>query len=104
MRSQESCLWGAGVVHQSGKVVLDKEKIEAVIAQGGELSSGQVLRLRVRQMSDGVALGTREFVNAVFTRHRERFGKKRKDGARPIRALARFGLMASRNLRVRALG
>jgi hypothetical protein len=40
-------------------------------------------------MSDGVALGTREFVNAVFTRHREMFGKKRQHGARPIRVLAK---------------
>ena len=93
-----------GAVHQSGKVVIDREKIKAVIEQGGELSLGEVLRLRVRHMSDGVALGTREFVNEVFTRHREMFGPKRKDGARPIRALARFGLTALRNLRVRALG
>ena len=63
-----------------------------------------MLRLRVRHMSDGVALGTREFVNEVFARHREMFGPKRKDGARPIRALASFGLTALRNLRVRALG
>ena len=95
---------GGGAAHQSGKVVLDREKIKEGIAQGGELSLGQVLRLRVRHMSDGVALGTRGFVNEVFTRHREKFGKKRKDGARPIRALAAFGLMALRNLRVRALG
>ena len=95
---------GGGAVHQRGKVVLDKEKIKEVIAQGGELSLGQVLRLRVRHMSDGVALGTREFVNEVFARHREMFGPKRKDGARPIRALATFGLTALRNLRVRALG
>ena len=95
---------GGGAAHQSGKAVLDKEKIKEVIAQGGELSLGQVLRLRVRHMSDGVALGTREFVNEVFTRHRDMFGPKRKNGARPIRALAAFGLTALRNLRVRALG
>ena len=95
---------GGGAVHQSGKVILDKEKIKAVIEQGGELSLGQVLRLRVRHMSDGVALGTRAFVNEVFTLHREKFGAKRKDGARPIRALASIGLMALRDLRVRALG
>jgi hypothetical protein len=40
----------------------------------------------------------------VFTLHREKFGAKRKDGARPIRALASIGLMALRDLRVRALG
>ena len=95
---------GAGAAHQSGKVILDREKIKEVIAQGGELSLGQVLRLRVRHMSDGVALGSRAFVNEVFTRHRDRFGPKRKDGARPIRALAAIGLNALRDLRVRALG
>jgi len=36
----------------------------------GELSLGQVLRLRVRHMSDGMALGTRAFVEEVFTLHR----------------------------------
>ena len=95
---------GGGAAHQSGKVVLDREKIKEVIAQGGELSLGQVLRLRVRHMSDGVALGTRAFVNEVFALHREKFGPKRKDGARPIRALSSIGLTALRDLRVRALG
>jgi hypothetical protein len=95
---------GGGDTRQSGKAVLDKEKIKAVIEQGGELSLGQVLRLRVRHMSDGVVLGTKEFVNEVFVLHREKFGRKRKDGARPIRALSMIGLTALRDLRVRALG
>ena len=56
---------------------MDREKIKEVIAQGGELSLGQVLRLRVRHMSDGVALGSRAFVHEVFARHRDRFGPKR---------------------------
>ena len=51
-----------------------------------------------------VVLGSQAFVNEVFTPHREKFGAKRKDGARPIRAPASFGLTALRNLRVRALG
>ena len=95
---------GGGSAHQSGKVVIDKEKIKEVIAQGGELSLAEVLRLRVRHMSDGVALGTKAFVDEVFTLHREKFGPKRKDGAGPIRALACIGLTALRDLRVRAFG
>jgi hypothetical protein len=95
---------GGGAAHQSGKVVLDKEKIKEVLAQRGELSLGQVLRLRVRHMSDGVALGTRAFVEEVFVLHREKFASKRKNGARPIRALSSIGLNALRDLRVRALG
>ena len=39
---------GAGAAHQSGKVILDKEKIKEVIEQGGELSLGQVYVTRVR--------------------------------------------------------
>ena len=93
-----------GSANQSGKVLIDKEKIKQVIAQGGELSLAEVLRLRVRHMSDGVAIGTKAFVNEVFTLHREKFGPKRKDGARPIRALSCIGLTALRDLRVRALG
>ena len=95
---------GGGTTQQSGKAVIDKEKIKAVIEQGGELSLGEVLRLRVRHMTDGVVLGSKEFVNEVFELHREKFGAKRKDGARPIRALASIGLNALRDLRVRALG
>jgi len=85
---------GGGAAHQSGKVVMDKEKIKEVLAQGGELSLGQVLRLRVRHMSDGVALGTRAFVEEVFVLYRDKFGPKRKSGARPIRALSSIGLEA----------
>ena len=55
-------------------------------------------------MSDGLALGRRGFVIEVFTRNRDMFGPKRKDGARPSRALKAFGLTALRNLRIRALG
>ena len=93
-----------GSANQSGKVLIDKEKIKEVVAQGGELSLAEVLRLRVRHLSDGVAIGTKAFVNEVFTLHREKFGPKRKDGARPIRALACIGLTALRDLRVRAFG
>ena len=55
-------------------------------------------------MSDGMALGTRAFVEEVFAAHREKFGPRRKDGARPIRALSSIGLNALRDLRVRAFG
>ena len=95
---------GGGSAQQSGKVVLDREKIKEVLEQGGELSLGQVLRLRVRHMSDGMALGTRAFVEEVFTLHRDKFGPRRKNGARPIRVLSSIGLNALRDLRVRALG
>ena len=93
-----------GSTHQSGKVLIDKEKIKQVIAPGGELSLAEVLRLRVRHLIDGVALRTKALVNEVFTLHREKFAPMRKDGARPIWALACIGMTALRDLRGRALG
>ena len=94
---------GAGAGGGSGKVELDPEQIKAVLARGGELSMGQILRLRIRHMSDGVVLGSKGFVNEVFVLHREKFGSKRQSGARVIRGVPLGGLMALRDLRVRAV-
>jgi hypothetical protein len=40
------------------------------------------VRLRVRYFSDGVALGSKEFVESLFEAQRDLFGPKRKRGAR----------------------
>jgi hypothetical protein len=58
------------------------------------------LRCRVRYFSDGVAIGSRVFVNDVFRLHRGNFGPKRQDGARPMRFAAWGGLCAARDLRL----
>jgi REP element-mobilizing transposase RayT len=94
---------GAGVSGRSQKAVLDRETIQAVLKAGGKLSMGQILRLRIRHMTDGVVLGSQGFVNEVFAQHREKFGKNRKDGARPIRGVP-LGLSALRDLRLNAVG
>jgi hypothetical protein len=60
--------------------------------------------VRVRHLTDGVVSGSKEFVNEVFVRHREKFGARRKDGARPIRGVPLPGLNALRDLRVRTFG
>ncbi len=93
-----------GSANRSDKVVLEPEAIRAELARGGELGLGQVLRLRVRHMTDGVILGSKEFVNEMFIRHRDRFGARRKDGARPIRGVPIPGISVMRDLRVNAIG
>ncbi|MBM3882084.1 MAG: hypothetical protein FJ387_20580 [Verrucomicrobia bacterium] len=94
-----------GVSGSSGKVVMSREQIRRVLQKGGELSVGEVLRLRIRHMTDGMVLGSKGFVDEVWLAHRERFGAKRRSGARPIRgggkALAE--LRALRDLRVAAI-
>ncbi len=93
-----------GSANRSDKVVLDPEAIKAELARGGELGLGQVLRLRVRHLTDGVILGSKEFVNEMFIRHRDRFGARRKDGARPIRGVPLPEISVMRDLRVNAIG
>ena len=44
-----------------------------------------MLRCRVRYFTDGAVIGSRVFVNEAFAAARERFGSKRKDGARKLR-------------------
>ncbi|MCB1129853.1 MAG: hypothetical protein KDN05_01915 [Verrucomicrobiae bacterium] len=51
----------------------------------GELSTGRMLRCRVRYFTDGAVIGSRSFVNEAFANARERFGGRRKDGARRLR-------------------
>ncbi len=57
---------------------------------------------RGRRGGDGVAMGSRGFVEGVFTECREHFGEKRKDGARAIRE-SDAGIFSLRALRVRAV-
>jgi putative transposase len=64
------------------------------------LPLSEYLRLRVRYFADGAVLGTRGFVNEVFGVMKDRFGPKRKDGARRLRGL-QSDLYSIRALRIR---
>ncbi len=60
---------------------------EAVKAfnQGKTLSRWQLLRCRVRYFSDGVVIGSRDYVNEFFELKRPYFGSNRKSGARKMK-------------------
>ncbi len=64
-----------------------RKDVEKVLAKGGKLSVGEALRCKVRYFSDGMTFGSRDFVNNVFKDARERFGEKRKSGARPLKGV-----------------
>jgi putative transposase len=73
------------------KVVRKGIKKSAAIAEltrlerGQDVALGKILRCRVRYFTDGAVIGSRTFVNEVFEHSRQRFGSKRKDGARKMR-------------------
>ncbi len=73
----------SGQPHRRGFAESD---VETVVAQGGTLPVRKILRQTgVRYFCDGAVLGTAEFVNAVFEREQNRFGRKRTTGARRMR-------------------
>ena len=67
---------------------IPREKALEVLARGGKLSEADYLRCKVRYFSDGAVIGGKAFVDEMFAALRQRFGPKRKDGARPLRGLA----------------
>jgi len=85
---------------------ISKEKAQREEKKAGELSMAKMLRCRVRYFTDGAVIGSKGFVNEVFSHARDRFGPKRKDGARRMRgsSAAASGLLwSARDLRVGVL-
>ena len=64
---------------------ISKEQAETAGGTDGEIPFGKVLRCRVRYFTDGAVIGSRNFVDEAFISARERFGSKRKSGARKLK-------------------
>jgi hypothetical protein len=84
---------------------LKKAAVDAELEQlqrSRDVAMSRMLRCRVRYFTDGAVIGSRAFVDEVFTKCRNRFGGKRKDGARKWRgngAAAAGTLWSLRDLR-----
>ena len=78
------------------------DEARQVLKEKGKLSTAEMVRLRVRYFSDGLVLGSKEFVESVFTENREKFGPKRKDGARRV-SESESPLYALRRLRLKPM-
>ncbi len=81
---------------------MKRAEVLAELREGKTLSKADLLRCRVRYFSDGLVLGSRDFVEKAFLEKREWFGKKRKSGARglPVEGGSLYSL---RELKVQAL-
>ena len=84
-----------------------RKEVEKVLDRGGKLTVGEMMRCRVRYFSDGMTFGSKDFVEKVFQGARERFGEKRKNGARSLRGVGwskkKTRLYSMRELRKGAL-
>jgi putative transposase len=83
---------------------IGREAMLEVLAKKGRLTSAEYLRCRVRYFSDGAVLGSRDYVEGEFRRSRDRFGPKRRSGAREMKGLDEGGLYTVRALRVGVFG
>jgi hypothetical protein len=84
---------------KSGPVAAEMERL----ASGRDVALRQMLRWKVRYFTDGAVVGSRAFVEGFFQQYRDRFGAKRKSGARRMRGKASGaadGLWTARDLRV----
>ncbi len=113
---QYRCLMGIALEREPMKADLSgkskrgrmKNNAEALASGDNEavlqdLPMAKMLRCRVRYFTDGAVIGSKGFVNEVFTTARERFGPMRKDGARKLRgsaAVAAGTLWSVRDLRI----
>jgi hypothetical protein len=92
---------GRGVVTKNTAEMLESENNETVLP---DLGIAGMLLCRIRYFTDGAVIGSRAFVNGAFERARERFGARRKDGARRMRgsgSAAKGVLWSLRDLRKR---
>ena len=80
----------------------ERKEVEKVISRGGKLTLGEAVRCRVRYFSDGMTVGDKAFVEKVFKGARERFGEKRKSGARSMRGVG-WSVKQTRLYSMRAL-
>lgn len=67
---------------------MNREEAVKEAELAGEIPLARMLRCRVRYFTDGAVIGSREFVNEAFGNARERFGGRRKDGARKMAGAA----------------
>lgn len=102
MDEREACVRGRGVAAKEALVMYRRlmigdtfqkglngrrtEEAEAAMA-AADLEWNEKLNCRVRYFTDGAVIGSKAFVNEAFGQMRERFGEKRKDGARRMRGL-----------------
>ncbi len=88
-------LFEAGGISTGGNEAAEKNRrgfaarqVESVRLAGGKLGVGEALQCRIRHFTEGLVLGSVEFVEGYFHRYRHRFGACRSSGARPIECMA----------------
>jgi len=79
LQNYRQLLFGKGAAPAEGKVAITRERAVQVLEQeGGNLSVTELLRCRVRYFSEGVVLGSAEFVR-THSSHWKQISKRKKN-------------------------
>ena len=99
IRDYRMALFGKGAIPaRSGQPYMSRKQARKVIESGGSLSRVELLRCRVRYFTDGVVMGTREYVEEQFEVLRRDLGPRRRSGPRKMRGGDWGGLTVLREL------
>ena len=63
---------------------IPKEIAEKALVLEGRLTAGECLLSRLKYLSEGAAIGSKVFVDALFEKHRAEFGARRKAGSKQM--------------------
>ena len=83
---------------------ITNERLEAIIRLNGKVPLEELLRVRVRYFSDGLALGSKAFVNNIFAKNATAFGKQRTQAGTALPKNTWGHLYVIRNLKRRIYG
>lgn len=87
--------------HADGKVLrkgTSQEALLEVIEAGGKLPAWQLFRLRVRYLTEGVALGSADFLRGTVDHQAQRLGANQKTVGHPCRGLDSTSVHSLRDL------
>ena len=103
-REYRKLLYGeAARTRRGGGAVVELEKAWAVEREGGKLSLAQLLRCRVRYLTDGAVIGGKAWMEAWLRANKETYGK-RKTPPRQMRGGVWGGLCSLRDLKKDVFG
>ncbi len=106
-REYRQLLYCTGTLDGPRESLLGRIRTEAwikVMEEGGQLPVAAALRCRVRYFTDGAVLGSREYVESIFSQYRDQFGRRRGSGARKMKGSDWEGLTVIRDLRREVFG
>ena len=78
---------------------ISRNEIERVLKSGGQLTTAQLLRCRLRYMADGGILGSRSFLESYLSNAAWQFGARRSTAARAMLGGDWRGVFCIRDLR-----